>query len=301
MNALIDRLPAHMRGPAWMVLGCIVFAMLWGLIRQASESVHPFVVVFYRNLFGTLMLAPLIIKHGRTLFQTNRIGAHVRRATSGVVATFCTFYAIANAPLATVMSINYSAPLFTTIAAIFFLGETVRWRRMVALAIGFIGMLIVLRPGQIPLTVGIMAAIVSAVATAFSTIAMKQLSRTESSLSVVTYSFVLMLPPSLLVCLPYWQWPNGQELLVLLGIGLTASVAQSCTVKALGAADATAVLPYDFVRFGLVVAIGVLAFGDPVDGFTYLGGLVIFAATVYMAHRETVAARQAKAAPSREE
>lgn len=282
-----------MRGPVWMVLGCIAFAVLWGLIRQASETVHPFVVVFYRNLFGTLMLAPLIIKHGRELFRTNRIGTHVRRATSGVIATFCTFYAIANAPLATVMSINYAAPLFTTVAAIFLLGETVRWRRMVALAIGFVGMLIVLRPGQLPMTLGIMAAVVSAIATAFSTIAMKQLSRTESSLSVVTYSFVLMLPPSLIVCLPYWQWPNGQELLVLLGVGLMASLGQSFTVKALGAAEATAVLPYDFVRFGLVIAIGVMVFGDPVDAFTYLGGAIIFLATLYMAHRESLAARRA--------
>lgn len=276
-----------------MVLGCMAFAVLWGLIRQASETVHPFVVVFYRNLFGTLMLAPLIIKHGRELFRTNRIGTHVRRATSGVIATFCTFYAIANAPLATVMSINYAAPLFTTVAAIFLLGETVRWRRMVALAIGFVGMLIVLRPGQLPMTLGIMAAVISAIATAFSTIAMKQLSRTESSLSVVTYSFVLMLPPSLIVCLPYWQWPNGQELLVLLGVGLMASLGQSFTVKALGAAEATAVLPYDFVRFGLVIAIGVMVFGDPVDAFTYLGGAIIFLATLYMAHRESLAARRA--------
>lgn len=293
MNALVDRLPAHLRGPVWMVLGCIVFAVLWGLIRQASETVHPFVVVFYRNLFGTLMLAPLILRHGRELFRTNRIGTHVRRATSGVIATFCTFYAIANAPLATVMSINYAAPLFTTIAAIFLLGETVRWRRMAALAIGFIGMLIVLRPGQLPMTPGILAAVISAIATAFSTIAMKQLSHTESSLSVVTYSFVLMLPPSLIVCLPYWQWPNGQELLVLLGVGLMASLGQSFTVKALGAAEATAVLPYDFVRFGLVIAIGVMVFGDPVDGFTYLGGAIIFLATLYMAHRESLAARRA--------
>ena len=296
VDFLVSRLPAHMRAPAYMIVACVAFAALWGLVRLASETMHAFLVVFYRNLFGLLALLPALIAGGRAGLATSRFGTHVRRATSGVIATFATFYAVANAPMATVMAINYTIPLFATLAAILFLKERVRWRRMAALLVGFIGMLIVVRPGHLPLTPGIGAALLAAVATAFSIIAMKQLSRTETSLAVVTYSFVLMLPPSLLVALPYWQWPSWQELLVLAGVGLAATIGQSGTVKAFALAEATAVLPYDFVRFGLVICIGTFAFGDPVDAFTYLGGAVILCATIYIAHREAVAARRARPA-----
>jgi len=295
VDFLVSRLPAHMRAPAWMIVACVAFAALWGFVRLASETMHAFLVVFYRNLLGLLILLPSVAAGGWAALATSRFGAHVRRATSGVIATFAVFYAVANAPMATVMAINYTIPLFATLAAILFLGERVRWRRIAALVVGFIGMLIVVRPGHVPLTPGIGAALLSAVATAFSIIAMKQLSRTESSLAIVTWSFVLMLPPSLLLALPYWKWPSGHELLVLAGVGLTAAIGQSGTVKAFALAEATAVLPYDFVRFGLVILIGTVGFGDPVDGFTYLGGAVILCATIYIAHREAVAARSARA------
>lgn len=296
MDFFVSRLPVHMRAPAYMILACVGFAALWGFIRLASESLHAFVIVFYRNLFGTIALLPLIVSSGRGAFTTERFGLHLRRATSGLIATFASFYAVANAPMATVMAISYATPLFATLAAVLMLKERIRWRRISALVVGFIGVLIVVRPGHLPFTWGIGTAVLAAVTAAFSIIAVKDLSRTEDPVAIVAYSFVLMLPPSLLIALPFWQWPSWEELLMLAGVGLSAIVGQQGTVKAFRLAEATAVLPYDFVRFGLVIAIGTFLFGDPVDGFTLLGGAIILAATIYLAHREAVAARRAKPA-----
>lgn len=285
--------PAAARAAAWMVLACFAFAALWGFIRLGSQSgLHPFALVFFRNLFGLLFIVHMIVGMGPSLWQTRRIGTHIRRATSGVIATFATFYAVANAPLADAMAITYGAPLFATIGAVLFLGERIRARRVIALVAGFAGVLVVLRPGHVPLTPGIAAALVAAVATAFSVIAVKQLSGTEDPRAVVVYSFVLMLPPSLLIAMPYLTMPSLTQCLYLLAIGGLATLGQVGTVRAMRLADASAVMPYDFVRFALVVAISVFAFGEPFDVFTALGGGIILLATIYMAHRESRAARR---------
>ena len=279
------------RAAAWMVLASVSFAGLWGLIRLGSASFHPFALVFYRNLFGIIVLTPMLLRLGSSLLETQRIKLHGARATSGVIATFGTFYAVANAPMADAMAINYGAPLFATIGAVLFLGERIRLRRIMALLIGFLGVLIVLRPGHLPFTPGIAAAVIAAIATAFSVIAMKRLSGTEDGRAVVAYSFLLMLPPSALIAAPFLRLPTLPELALLMGMGVLATLGQTAAVRAFKLAEATAVLPYDFIRFGLVIAIAVLGFGEPFDLMTLLGGSLILLSTVYMAHREAVAAR----------
>jgi drug/metabolite transporter (DMT)-like permease len=291
MNALINRLPAHWRAQAWMVVAGIGFAALWGSIRWASETMHPFLVAFYRCFFGLLILAPLLIGQNRLVLTGSRFSVHARRAVSGVIGMFATFYAIAHAPMATVMSINYAAPLFATIGAVVFLNETIRFRRLAALAVGFLGILIVMRPGSLPLTPGVIASIISAVATAFSIIAVKQLADTEDPRAVVIYSFLLMVPPSFLVALAHWQWPTLGELGILLLVGASATIGQTGMVRAYALGDASALLPLDFIRFLLVILMSIVVFAEPFDGLTVLGGAIILASTIYVARREAAVSR----------
>ena len=286
----IDRLPPAMRGPAWMIVACLGFAGVWGFIRAASADVHPFAIVFFRNLFGALFILPIAARAWDSA-SLKRWPAHLRRAGSGIVATYATFFAIANAPLADVQAINFAAPLFATIAAVLFLGERVRWRRVAALAVGFVGVLIVLRPGAVPLTPGIAAAVVSAVSTAFTLIAIKQLVGTDDPRLVSAFTFFLMLPISAAVLPFYWSWPSPTTWALLVAVGACAVVGQLATSYAFRAADATAVMPYDFLRFGIVILIGWSAFDEPVDGTTLVGGAVILVASLYLAYREQVASR----------
>jgi drug/metabolite transporter (DMT)-like permease len=286
----LDGLPPALRGPAWMIVACFAFAGVWALIRAASADLHPFAVVFFRNLFGALVILPIAARAwDRASLQ--RWPAHLRRATSGIIATYATFFAVANAPLADVQAINFAAPLFATIGAALFLGERIRIRRIGALVVGFAGVLIVLRPGQMPLTPGIVAAIVAAVSTAFSLITIKQLVGTDDPRLVAAFTFFLMLPFSALVLPFYWSWPSPVTWALLLGIGVCAVVGQLATSYAFRAADATAVMPYDFVRFGIVILIGWWAFGERVDAMTFAGGAVILVASIYLAYREQVASR----------
>lgn len=277
----------------WTVLASLSFATMWGVIKYTSQTLgyHPFMIVVARNFFGTIVCIPMMIALGPSLLKTTRLSAHARRATSGVIATLATFYAISNAPLATALSINYAAPLIATVAAVLFLEERIRIRRMVALAVGFIGVLIVLRPGQMPMSLGILAAIISAVATAFSIVAIKQLTATDDYRAVIIYSFVLMLVPSILIALPYWRWPDMAHLPVLALTGLLAAIGQIGLTRSYRLVEVTVLMPFDFIRFGGVITIGWLFFRESVDGTTILGGSIIFLSTIYLAHRERIAAR----------
>lgn len=296
LTRLIGRLPLAVQGPLWMTLAGCAFAGVWALIRGASVEIHPFATVFWRNLMGTLVFLPFVLRHRQLFAETTRLGIHLRRATSGLIATYATFYAVAHAPLATVQAINFAAPLFTTVAAVLFLKERIRARRVAALAVGFAGVLYVLQPGAAPITPGILAAVLAAVSTAFSFIAIKQLVGTDDPRVVSAYTFLLMLPISALIVPFFWTTPSLPTLAMLIGVGVCASFGQVATSRAFAVADATAVLPYDFLRFGVVIALGWFAFGERVTAETLVGGAVIIGSSIYLAYREAVAARAVKPA-----
>ncbi|MFZ5610491.1 MAG: DMT family transporter [Pseudomonadota bacterium] len=281
------------RGIFYMVLSCVAFAGLWALIRITAADVSFTLMVFYRNLFGALFLVPMLWRSDFSLLRTARPLGHGLRATSGLIATYATFFAIAAAPLADVVAISYAAPLFATLAAAFLLGERIRVRRIAAVSIGLAGMLLVLRPGDETLTAGHWAALGAALAVAVSLLMIKQLTRSEDPRTVVTYSFVLMLPISFVIALPFWRWPSPRELGLLAAIGLVASIGQMFLARSFAAAEASAVLPFDFIRLVLATALGAWLFGERLDGLTILGASVILLATVYLAHREAVLARRA--------
>ncbi len=274
-----------------MILSCLAFASMWVMIRYASRDLHSVEIVFFRNAFGVLALLPMILRN-KGLIVPSRWRVHVRRAASGFVATLATFYAVANAPLATVLAINYTAPLFATLGAALVLGERIRARRATALVVGFCGMLVVLRPGQVPLTPGLAAAVVSALSTAFSIVAIRQLVARDDSRAVASWSFLLMLVPSLLVALPFWTWPPPPLWPLLALIGGAAAIGQLSLSKAFSLAEASAVLPYDFVRFVAIAAAGIVLFGERLDALTLVGGAIILATTVYLAWREARIGRE---------
>ena len=290
--------PARMPSPTaraigWMIVSCCAFAALWVCIRVASASLHPFAIVVARNLFGLLWLTPMLLANPG-LLRRDRLPIHLRRAASGVIATFATFYAVAHLPLATALAINYTAPLFATIGAVLFLGERIHARRVAALAVGFAGMLIVLRPGAAPLTPGLAAAIVSALATAFSLVAIKRLTGSDDARAVAAWSFVLTLPPSLILAAPFASVPPWSVVPVLVALGGFAALGQYSLAQAFRHAEASAVMPYDFVRFGLITIAGIALFGERLDAWTLSGGAVILSATIYLAVRESVVARSLK-------
>ena len=278
-------------GPFWFIISCCAFASMWVMIRYAARHLHSFEITFFRNLIGLLVLMPMMVGNPG-LIKFSRLRLHLARATSGFIATMGTFYAVANAPLADALAINYTAPLFGTLGAVLMLGERIRARRIAALAVGFAGMLLVLRPGAVPLTPGIIAAIVSAVTTGYSIVAMRSLVGVDDPRAVAAWTFILTTLPSLAVAAFVWQTPPVAVWPLLAGIGVAAAIGQFSLTQAFSFSEASAVLPLDFVRFGLVTAAGVLLFDEHYDAMTLAGGALILGSTIYLAVREAQLKRQ---------
>lgn len=283
---MFSSIPKHWKGPLWMVWSCLLFVIIWGLIRVVSEDLHPFVVVFYRTLFAILAFAPFLFRHGWIPFKTKKIELHALRGLFSLFGTLGLFYAVAHVPLADVVAISYSAPVFAAAGVILILKEKVHWRRIVAILIGFVGVLVVLRPGFRELDLGVMAAVGGSFALAGSLVVIKSLSGKDKPEAIALYSFLFVLPGSFIAALFYWSIPTLNEVLILIAIGILVAMGHTALARAFRYSEATAVLPLDFTRIIFATIIGVLAFNEHIDWIAWVGGGIILAATVYVAHRE---------------
>ncbi len=275
-----------LRGALLMAAAAACYAILHGSVRYVSSQPHPFEITFFRNLFGLIVLAPWFVVHGLKPLRTRRIGLHLLRASSNVIAMLMFFMALSMTPLAQVQALGFTAPLFTTVLAIFILGERVRLRRWTALIAGFIGALIIVRPGFQPIDTGSLLTVASAAIWAFTLITIKLLSRTDSAVTITAYMVLLMSPLSLLPALYYWTWPSPEMWLWLVVCGVSGTIAQLLMAQSFRVADATVVLPFDFTKIVWGALIGYLAFGEVVDIWTWIGASVIFSGVTYITYRE---------------
>lgn len=279
-----------------MVWSCALFVILWVLIRFVTETVHPFIVVLFRCVFALIALAPFFIREGRAALKTDRFGLHSLRGMFATLATFSIFYAISVVPLADLVAITFAAPVFATLGAVVALGERIHLRRIISTLLGFLGVLIVVRPGFTEMTLGVMVGLFSAIAMAGSLVTIKVLTKTDKPEAIVAYSFLFVIPPALIAAGFVWRTPTIEEFGLLICIGILVSMAQTALTRAFLFGDATQVLPFDFVRLILATVFGIFLFGEPVDLWTWVGGAVILGSTVYVAHREAREARSVKGA-----
>lgn len=276
-----------------MALAALLFASMHGAIRHVSSGLHPFEIAFFRNAFALLIVLPWFVRQGLAPLRTKRLGLHLLRTVFNVIAMLCFFYALAITPLAEVTALNFTAPIFTTLLAGLILGEVVRARRWTAVAIGFLGTLVILRPGFADIGLGQILALTASLVWACALLVIKSLSRTESSVTIITYMSLLLLPLSLIPALFVWQGPTLDQLLWLVLIGLLGGGAQYLMTESLSLADTGVVMPIDFTKLIWVSVIAYLAFGEIPDLFTWIGGAIIFGSTFYIAYREQQVERQA--------
>ncbi len=293
--------PAPQPNPlmAIMMMACaaISIALLWGLLRFGSQTMHPLFMVFWRSLIGAMVLAPFFMRTGFSGLRTARLGLHFMRSVFGFGAMAGIFYSIAHIPLGQAIAVNYSAPLLASVGAVFILGEVARRHHIVALVAGFVGMLIVVRPGLQDLSLGTGAAVFGAVCMAATFLCIKKLSESEHNAAIIVYGNMLSLPLALFVALDFWQPMGWYEIGLLVVIGIMSTVSQWFLNQALSLADASAVLPVDFLRIVFVTILGAVFFDEALDAFAWLGAGIILAASVYIARRETDSTRQQPVQP----
>lgn len=281
------RLPGVVRGALWMLIACACFSSMNGVVRHLTQDLPIFVVVFFRSFFGLLAMLPFLLRPGLASLRPVHPRLHVLRVAVGFVATGCWFYALARMPLAEATALSFTMPLFASIAAVLTLGETMRARRWTAIAVGFAGAMIILRPGSATITGAALLVLFSAMLMAVSQTAVKLLSRDAHPNAIVFWLVFLLTPVSLVPALAVWQTPSAAQFAWLATLGVVATIGHQCMVRALAAADATAIYPFDFTRLVFAAAIGFAVFGEVPDAWTWVGGAVIAASAIYIAHRES--------------
>lgn len=287
-------LPPTGRGALWMLLYAATFAVMSAMVRHAAREIPPVQVAFVRNFVGLVLMVPWIARLGFGTLRTKRFGLHACRATTGLGAMFLLFTALAHIPIAETTALMFTTPLFATVGAALILGETVRRRRWIATACGFVGAIVILRPGGAMLAWPALFALGSAACIAGSMLLVKTLSKTESPVTMVFYMGLLMTPMSLLPALFVWTRPTPEMWALMVATGAVATLGQIGMARAFAAAEASAVLPLDFSRLLFAALIGFVVFGELPDAWTWVGAAIIFGSALYIAHREMALAREGR-------
>ncbi|MBI1244884.1 MAG: EamA family transporter [Alphaproteobacteria bacterium] len=292
LRTRLESLPGNVRGCLWAALAMLLFGTMDALIKGLGSLLHPIQVAFFRCFFAFLIMAPLVLGLGGfRRVATRRIGAHFARTLLGYTAMACGFVAVARMPLADAVALGYVRQLFLVVLAVLLLDEVVRWRRWTATAVGFLGVVIMVRPGSGVFDPYALVALLAGFFVACVSVALKRLSATESAESTVFWFSAFATVISFVPALYVWQTPTPLEWAAGLCLGALGAGGQYCSMRAYRIAEATAVEPVDYGRMVTAAIFGVFVFGERLDTYTVVGALVIAASTLYIARREAVRAR----------
>jgi drug/metabolite transporter (DMT)-like permease len=279
-----------------MIFGALCVAIQNGMIRVVSGEIHSFEVVFFRNLFGLFAMLPFMGGFHLDLFRARRPSRLLMMSVGHVAGMICYFAAIAYLPLAEVIALAFSKPLFATVGAALILHEVVRARRWTAVGLGLMGVVIVLRPGAQAISPFAGLVLLGALLAAAVTLMIKHLTATERVPTIVWYQALFATLWSLPLCLLHWRMPDLVGWLLLIAIGGFGTFSWLTLTHSVYLADASAVVPFEFLRLPFAALVAYLWFGEVPSVWTWLGGGLIFGSTIYITQREARLARQRAAA-----
>jgi len=280
------RFSGNLIGIALIVVATLVMILQHSLVKALAAEMSIVEIVFFRTATAVLFFLPWMLRSGLAIFRTERIGLHILRATFQTFSAFGFFLGLAIVPLATVTALHFTTPIFAVLIGIFILGERVSVRRWSAILAGFVGTMLILRPGVSTVGYGELLVLGSAVAWACAIIVIKVLSRTDTSVTITAYMYVLMIPATLIAASFDWTWPTLEQYGWLVAIGLTGALGHVLTAEALKRGDTHVVTPFDFFRLIWATLIGILLFGESVDNLVWIGGTIVIASVSYIAWRE---------------
>lgn len=291
-------LSGPVRGTIWILISAVCLTAMAATIRHLSNDVHTFIIAFFRVGIGFIVMAPWLVRTRLQGMKTTKTSWFLARAVVTTIASLGFFYALGEIPLADAVAIMFTRPLYGTVFAIFFLGEIVGQRRWTALGIGFLGVLVMVRPGFEAINLGLAAVFVASIAGAAAAILIRYLSRMESP-DTITMDMVLFTAPVMLVlAMLVWETPTWEQIGWLAFIGVVGTFGQRAMSRGYAAADASIILPMDFSRLVIAALFGYMLFSEIPSVYTAIGAALIFTSTVYIAQREArIARRQAAAAP----
>jgi drug/metabolite transporter (DMT)-like permease len=300
VTALVDRwlaLPPNLRGILWVGLSGILFALLNVFTLIPAQHLNPYVMAFLRYLFGAMFLLPIVFRLGlyRSL-HTQRLGLHVTRGAIHTAGMVLWFIALPLTTLAEITALGFTGPIFVTIGAALFLREDVRMRRWMAVFVGFIGAMIIIRPGFSALHLGVLCILISTPIFSASNLISKALASTDSANTIVIWQNIVIVICAFPIALWFWQTPDWGDIVWFLAAGLAGTLGHLCQQRGYQLADITLLQPIGFLSLIWNTMLGYFLFFQSPDVWTFVGAAVIFASAMYISHREAVRKAQIKTA-----
>ncbi len=261
-------------------------ALMASSVKYLSNDLHPIIICFYRCLMGLILISPFIIKNNFRALKSKNIKLQFSRVIINIFSMIFWFSAIGIMQFEKAAALGFTTPLFTTILAIIILKEKIRFHRTAALLIGFLGIIIIVRPGYVPLELGAVFILASALSFSFVLIIIKKLSAIDSSQTIIFYHLLLSTPVFFILSLFYWETVNLNQLLIFTLMGASGLLSHWCLTQAFKLSDTTFVMPLQFTKLIWASLIGFFIFTERPDMWTWFGGVIIFISVVYIAYRE---------------
>lgn len=280
------KIPGNARGALWILGAGAAFSGMAVCLKIAGTTLSVWQVLVLRAVFALVVLSPAIVGARANLLVTRRPRTHLLRNVLGMGGVICFYYALAHLDIALVTTLSFTRTLFVIVLAVLFLGERVRWRRTAATLVGFLGVVICVAPDGSGFDPWTLVPLLAALCAGGVSTTIKRLTSTESPLTIVVYSYLIMGGLALAPAAFTWTTPSLEALGVVALMGLFSAIGQSCMVHGLRAGEATAVAPFDYSRLIYAALFGYLLFGEVPAGQTWAGSAVIIASTLYIAVRE---------------
>ena len=276
-----DSVPPLIKAVLWMAVALLSFVFMAIAVREIADRMHAFQMVFVRSVVGFVIIAAIMTFYGWQNFRTQRLAGHVLRNSVHFAGQVLWMIGIQMLPLATAFAIEFTTPIWAAFMAVLFLGERMNKGRWVALIFGFGGILVIQQPGLAAPDPGVFVMIGCAVFFAMSVVAVKWLTRTDNALTILVFmtgmQAVFGAVASVFVWMPM-TWDQAPWLLVM---GITGLSAHYAMVRAFGYADATIVVPMDFLRVPLIALVGYLLYAEALTAATLIGAALILFGNYY--------------------
>ena len=281
-NWSIEALPGPLKSGIWMCISAVTYVVSIAIGRYLAPDIDVFQIAFLRNAFAMLFMLPWLIKMGMGALRTRQFPRHLLRGFLSSANVTLLFAAVALIPIADMSAINFLQPVLGAAIAGLVLGEVIGRNRCLAIGMGFIGALIVIRPGFAEFNLGTAFALSSALTGALVSILIKTLVRRDSPDTIAAWLFITQTGILLIPTIYVWQTPNAQEWGLFILIGFMSLILQRTYNRGIQAADISIAMPFNFTRLIWAAMLGWIVFAEFPDIWTWVGGMIIFAASIWL-------------------
>ena len=271
----------------FLIITSVFFrTVMLSFLKIAQEDVNVYVAGFFRFFLGLVIFLPYIIKKKDAVLKTTHLKQHFLRAILGLPAMLLYFSALVLLPIEKLTAISFVVPLIVTILAVFFLGEKIYIYRTLALLLGFSGMLVIIRPGFVDISIGVYMVLFSALLWSINIIITKKISKDDSAITILAYQSIFMSLLSFFIVLFFWEMPSLKTFIYLILAAMCGTVLHLTLNHAFKLVDVSMTQPYSFLNLVFASIIGYFVFDEIPDLYTWIGALIIFTGVLIISYRE---------------